>query len=82
MNAFYAFHKELIESESKKSSSRYIVLGSFYVSSIAVLYTAVENPSTFADVFWVYIAGYVFGYVGGKWVAATSRPKPPSAGEA
>jgi hypothetical protein len=62
------FHLSLINSGERTSSSRYIVLGSFYVSSILTTYTAIVNPAIFAEIFWIYIIAYVAGYGMGKWL--------------
>ena len=67
------YHKQLISSNSRTSSARYMALGAFYVSSWIMVYMAIKSPELFVQVFFAYIGTFTAGYIGGKAVAAIGR---------
>lgn len=62
------FHKDLINSKSDSSSSRYMAIGTFYVASIALLYFTFTNPEMVNTLWETYIITFALTYLGSKGV--------------
>lgn len=67
------YHKELISSDTRTSSARFMALGAFYVSSWIMVWLAATNPTTLAQVFGFYIGTFTAAYLGGKLVASLNK---------
>ena len=69
------FHKDLVTPTSKVSSSRYIALGAFYVSSWMLMYLTWKTTILPSEIFFAYIATFAASYLGGKGLAVLSEKK-------
>ena len=68
--SIFKFHRDLITPTSTISSSRYIALMSFYVSSWMLGYIAWKTKVLPSELYIAYASIYVLGYLGSKGIAA------------
>lgn len=68
-------HKDLINSNSDSSSSRYMAIGTFYVASTILLYFTFTDHSLVNTLWETYIITFALTYLGSKGVSTITDIK-------